>query len=93
MFSSRWRAAATARFGGESSMKAYVITNKENKVVGHIHFEESQSADIPIPGRPTPGLGQKVHEIDFPSELVEMKDTDRLHEALEKHLRDRRLIG
>ena len=68
-------------------MKAFVITNAAGKVVGHVRVEESKSKGTPTPGRPTVDPGHRVYEIEFPNELLSIKDAGELHRALEKHLK------
>ena len=71
-------------------MKAFVITNPEGKVVGHVRVQESKSKDTPTPGAPVAPHGHKVHEIELPSELHGIQDTRELHKALERHLKQAR---
>jgi hypothetical protein len=71
-------------------VKAFVITNPEGKVVGHVRVQESKSKDTPTPGAPVAPPGHKVHEIELPSELHGIKDARELHKALERHLNQAR---
>jgi hypothetical protein len=67
-------------------MKAYVLTNEAGKVVGHVRVEESKSKDTPTPGRPVPMPGHQVHEIEFPKELLSVRDPEQLHQELAKQV-------
>jgi hypothetical protein len=70
-------------------MKVYAITNKSGKVIGTAQFPLEQTKGAPFGGRVTPLPGQKVHELDLPHELCNLRsheDVARLHNECVKLL-------
>ena len=66
-------------------MKLHVITNAQGKVLGTSKSGPSQPG-APALGRFIPADGQKVHDIEVPDELSNIKDAGELHKAVEKHI-------
>lgn len=61
-------------------MMIYVITDPDGKIVGTIRPLESKSGFSLAP--PIPEPGQRVHELQLPSELEQISDPYELHRKL-----------
>lgn len=68
-------------------MKVYAITNKSGKVIGTAQFPLEETKGAPFGGRVTPLPGQKVHELDLPHEVCNIRSPEgiaRLHDECDK---------
>lgn len=68
-------------------MKMQIVTNKKGEVIGTARTEHHTVVGAPKIGRIIPSPEQKVHEIDIPNDILEIKGVKEFHKALEKHLK------
>jgi hypothetical protein len=66
-------------------MKIHVITDEKGNVVATIHGSAGSHGNQPV-GKPIPLSGQKLHEIELPKELEEVKNAEQLHKKLKEYL-------
>lgn len=66
-------------------MKITVITDQKGQIIGTARFPKGTSKETPAL-RPVPKSTQKVHEIELPAHLEEVKSADELHRELAKHI-------
>ena len=70
-------------------MKIYVITNEKGNVVSTARDSAGSSGGITV-AKPIPRPGQKVHYIQLPKELEELKDAGQLHDKLKTYIDTRK---
>lgn len=68
-------------------MKIHVITDAKGRIVATVQGTARSRGKSPTTATPLPLSGQKVREIELPKELEGLRDVDRLHKQLKKHLR------
>jgi hypothetical protein len=66
-------------------MKIYVITNDKGNVVSTARASAGSPGGITVE-KPIPLPGQKVHHIELPKELEELKNAEQLHHRLQTHI-------
>jgi len=66
-------------------MKIYVITNDKGNVVSTARDSAGSPGGITV-AKPIPLPGQKVHHIELPKELEELKDAGQLHDRLKTYI-------
>ena len=68
-------------------MKISVVTGKGGEVVATLrHDEKARKKNSPTAGF-IPARGQKLHELELPSALEDVKSAEELHQALKAHLK------
>jgi hypothetical protein len=66
-------------------MKIYVITDDKGNIVATARNAAGSTGGITVV-QPKPSPGQKVHHIELPKELEELKDAGQLHHQLQAHI-------
>jgi hypothetical protein len=66
------------------NMKAIIVTDENGNVLGTARLNDSESENIEV--RAIPLSGQRVYEIDFPTQLQQIESIDELHSALKAHI-------
>jgi hypothetical protein len=65
-------------------MKAIIVTDENGNVLGTARLNDSESENMEV--RAIPLSGQRVYEIDFPTQLQQIESIDELHSALKAHI-------
>jgi hypothetical protein len=66
-------------------MKITVITDAKGDVIGTARFPTKKAKNDPV-FQPVAKGEQKVHEIELPSHLEDLKSAEDLHKELKKYL-------
>jgi hypothetical protein len=71
-------------------MKIIAITNARGEVIATARETHSDGADAPFGGRPVPGEGCTLHEINLPEVLHHIRSAPELHRELAKLIKSRK---
>ena len=67
--------------------KLYVITDEKGAVIGTARVGKEAQEGGPIPGRPTPAKGQKLHEVEWTADLEKLETAADLHRAVARMIK------
>jgi hypothetical protein len=64
-------------------MKIYVVTDDKGEIVATVHNPAGSKSDVTA-SKPEALPGQKVHQIDLPKDLEEIRDAEQIHRRLKE---------